>query len=467
MKTKHAINELRAAERAAAMSRRNFLRGMGACLALPAFASLATTKLFGAMEPAAKLATTASGAPLRTAFIFFPNGAIPGSWWPEKEGTDFEFTPTLKGLEGMRSHIQVVGELDHNCAAAGADGGGDHARGQAVFLTGSRIKKSASDVHANISIDQVMAGQIGQLTRLPSLELSCDNAHKSGACDSNYACAYQYNLAWSSPTTPVTPESNPQLAFERMFGTGGRGERWANLQRRQAQQRSILDFVQEDAHRLEKRLGTQDRDKLDQYLTGVREVEMRIQNAGKFGAPKDPDMATPDGVPASYGEYVSLMYELMVLAFQTDSTRIATYCLAHDGDNRSFADIGISEGHHDLSHHQDKPDRIQKVQAIDAWYVKQFAKFLQKMDSVKDADGKSLLYNSMIVYGAGNADGNRHTHTNLPIILAGSGGGTLTTGRYVKQKSQPMTNLFLSMSDRLGMKGVERFGDSTGRLQDI
>jgi hypothetical protein len=330
-----------------------------------------------------------------------------------------------------------------------------------------RIKKSATDVHAGVSIDQMMARQIGQLTRLPSLELSCDNDHKSSACDSNYACAYQYNLSWSSPTTPVTPESNPRLAFERMFGIGSPGERWANMQRRQAQQRSILDFVQDDAHRLENRLGARDRDKLDQYLTGVREIETRIQNAGRFGAPKDPDMPTPDGVPTAYGEYVNLMYDLMWLAFQTDSTRVATFCLAHDGDNRSFGEIGIFEGHHDLSHHQDKPDRVQKVQEIDAWYIKQFGKFLQKMESTKDIDGQSLLHNSMIVYGAGNADGNRHTHTNLPIVLAGAGGGTLKTGRYVKQNSQPMTNLFLSMSDRMGLTGMDRFGDSSGRLQDI
>jgi hypothetical protein len=239
------------------------------------------------------------------------------------------------------------------------------------------------------------------------------------------------------------------------------------MQRRQAQQRSILDFVQDDAHRLENRLGSRDRDKLDQYLTGVREIETRIQNAGRFGPPKDPDMPTPEGIPTSYAEYVNLMYDLMWLAFQTDSTRLATFCLAHDGDNRSFGEIGIFEGHHDLSHHQNKPDRVQKVQEIDAWYIKQFAKFLQKMEATKDLDGQSLLHNSMIVYGAGNADGNRHTHTNLPIVLAGSGGGTLKPGRYVKQNSQPMTNLFLSLSDRMGLEGIEHFGDSSGRLQDI
>jgi len=454
------------AARAAAFSRRHFLRGLGACIALPAFESLTPTKLLAAaaIEP---LATTATGAPLRAAWIFFPNGAIQDAWWPEKDGSSFAFSPTLKALEDLRPHIQIAGELDHLCALAGPDGGGDHARGQSVFLTSHRIKKSATDLHASISIDQALAQQIGHLTRLPSLELSCDNEHKSGACDSNYACAYQYNLSWSSETTPVTPESNPRLAFERMFGAGQPGERWANTLRVQAEQRSILDFVMDDAHRMARRLDNRDRDKLDQYLTGVREVEARIQAAGRFGPPKDPGTETPAGVPSSYGEYLNLMYDIMWLAFQTDSTRIATLCVAHDGDNRSFGEIGVSEGHHDLSHHQNKPDRMAKVQIIDEWYVKQLARFLKKMESTKDIDGQSLLHNSMIVYGAGNGDGNRHNHDNLPLVLAGAGGGTLQPGRYVKHGSKPMSNLFLSMADRLGVKNMERFGDSTGRLQNI
>lgn len=464
---KPAVNPTRAAERANAFSRRHFLRGLGACIALPAFESLMPTSLLAASGAAANLAVTSTGAPLRAAFVFFPNGSIPGAWWPEKEGTDFAFGPSLQALEEVRPHVQVAGQLDHLCALAGPDGGGDHARGQAVFLTGHRIKKSATDIHASISIDQAWAQKIGHLTRLPSLELSCDNARKSGACDSNYACVYQYNLSWSSETTPVTPEANPRAAFERMFGSGEPGQRWANTLRLQKQQRSILDFVMDDAHRMSRRLDARDREKLDQYMTGVREVEMRIQNAGRFGHPADPNIETPAGVPSSYGEYVNLMYDLVWLAFQTDSTRIASFCLAHDGDNRSFGEIGVYEGHHDLSHHQNKPDRIKKVQEIDTWYVKQFARFLKKMQDTKDVDGKSLLHNSMIVYGAGNADGNRHSHDNLPIVLAGEGGGTLQPGRYVKHGSKPMTNLFLSMSDRLGVTGMERFGDSTGRLENI
>ncbi len=340
-------------------------------------------------------------------------------------------------------------------------------RGNGVFFTGVRLKKSATDIHAGVSIDQLIARQAGHLTRLPSLELTCDNLRKASSCDSNYSCAYQYNLSWSSPTTPMTPEANPRLVFERLFGAGKPGERAANTRRRQLEEQSLLDFVLDDARRLQRRLDAHDHDKLDQYLTGVREIEARIQRAERFGPAKDPGSDAPAGVPSDYAEYVQLMYDLLLMAFQTDSTRVASFCLAHDGDNRSFGEIGVFEGHHDLSHHQNKPDRIKKVADIDQWYVKQFAQFLRKLQDTKDIDGQSLLHNSMIVYGGGNADGNRHTHVNLPILLAGAGGGTLTPNRYIKHGSRPATNLFLSLADRMGLQGVERFGDSTGRLANV
>jgi hypothetical protein len=466
MKTTILSRETSAAQHFAGLSRRHFLRGLGACLALPAFESLQPFRLL-AGSATGKLATTATGAPLRTAFVFFPNGAIPSAWWPQGEANNFAFSDTLRPLEQSRKLIQVLGGLDHANAIGGKDGAGDHARGNGVFLTGVRLKKSATDIRAGVSIDQMIARQTGHLTRFPSLELTCDSVRKAAACDSNYSCAYQYNISWSSATTPMTPEANPRLVFERLFGTGAPGERAASTKRRQLEQRSILDFVLDDAHRMQRRLNARDNDKLDQYLTGVRAIETRIQKAERFGPVKDPATATPAGVPPDYGEYIQLMYDIMVLAFQTDSTRVATLTLAHDGDNRSFGEIGIFEGHHDLSHHQDKPDRVRKVAEIDLWYVKQFAKFLQKLQDTKDVDGNSLLHNSMIVYGGGNADGNRHTHTNLPLVLAGAGGGSLTPGRYVQHGSKPTTNLFLSMADRMGVQGLERFGDSTGRLGNI
>jgi hypothetical protein len=454
-----------AVQRQAAFSRRNFLRGLGACLALPAFESIGGGRLFAAES--AKLAVTSTGAPLRTAFIYFPNGAIPGAWWPEKDGADFALSKTLEPLAASRQHIQILGGLDHRNAEAGMDGGGDHARANGTFLTGVRMKKSATDIHAGVSIDQAIAKQVGHLTRFQSLELTCDEGRKSGACDSGYSCAYQYNISWSSPTTPMSPEGNPRLVFERLFGSGKSGQRAGELLRRQQEQRSILDFVMDDARSMQRRLNPTDQAKLDQYLTGVREIETRIEKAERFGKAPDPAMDTPAGVPPEYAAYIQLMFDMMVLAFQTDSTRVATLLLAHDGSNRSFGDIGISEGHHDLSHHQNRDELIQKVSTIDLWYVKQLAQFLQKMESTKDVDGKSLLHNSQIVYGGGNADANRHTHTNLPILLAGQAGGRIAPGRYVQHGGKPASNLYLSMADNVGLRGLERFGDSTGRLSGI
>jgi hypothetical protein len=266
----------------------------------------------------------------------------------------------------------------------------------------------------------------------------------------------------------MTAESNPRLVFERLFGQGAHGQRAENLRRRQLEQRSILDYVLEDARAMQRRLDAGDRAKLDQYLTGVRDIEVRIENSERLGRSPDPDVETPPGVPATYAEHIRLMFDLMVLAFQTDSTRLATLLLAHDGSNRPFGEeLGISEGHHDLTHHQERPEWVAKVQRIDQWYVEQFAGLLQRLKDTKDVDGQSLLHNSMIVYGGGNADGNRHTHSNLPIVLAGHGGGALKTGRYVRHGSVPASNLFLNIADLMGVSGLEQFGDSTGRLADV
>jgi hypothetical protein len=448
------------------MNRRRFLKGLGACIALPAFSSLGAARLMAAAT-ATQLATTATGAPLRTAFVFFPNGAIPSRWWPTGGQTDFALSSTLASLEGVRKHVQVLGGLAHANANPGNDGAGDHARGNGVFLTGVRINKSASDIRAGVSIDQVIASKVGHLTRFPSLELSCDANRKSADCDSGYSCAYQYNISWQSPTTPMTPENNPRLAFERLFGAGGHGERAANAQRRMLERRSVLDYVTADARTLQKQLDVHDREKLDQYLTGVREIEARIQKAEKFGPNVDPGENTPAGIPATHAEYVELMYDMMLIAFKTDSTRVATFVLGHDGDNRSFSEIGITEGHHDLSHHQNNEERVDKVAQIDRWYVEQFTKFLVRMENTPDVDGHSLLHNSRILYGSGNADGNRHTHENLPVLLAGGGGGQLNNGRYVNHDSKPLSNLFLSLADQAGVTGLERFGDSTARLTDV
>lgn len=445
-----------AAERHESLSRRKFLRGAGAAIALPAMAS---------MMPRDALAARKVLAPKRMAFVYVPNGAIPAAWWPAGEGgTDFALSPTLAPLSKVHKHLQVISGLDDLSANPGPDGAGDHARAGATFLTGVRIKKTAgSDIHAGISIDQVVANSIGHHTRFASLELSCDAVRKSGDCDSGYACAYEYNMAWRSHNQPLSPEHNPRFVFERLFGDGPAKQRVANLRRRQAEQNSILDYVLADAKSMNASLDGRDKQKLDQYLTSVREIEQRIELTARMKV-QNPEIDAPAGVPVNYAEHVALMFDMLALAFQTDSTRVATLLLAREGSNRPFADIGIPSGHHDLTHHKNSPEIIAKVQEIDRWYVQRFAAFLEKMDATQDVDGQSLLHHSMIMYGSGNADGNRHSHDNLPIVMAGSGGGTFKTGRYVKLKPTPLTNMFLTMADGMGASGIQSHGDSTGRL---
>ncbi len=462
------------AQRRASLSRRRFLRGVGVSLALPAFESLiargaGASGLGAAGSSGAGLpATTPTGAPLRMAFVYVPNGVNLTNWWPKKEGKDFELNRTMEPLQRLKGQIQVISGLDQQNAFGGKDGPGDHARACATFLTGVRVKKTAgADIHAGVSIDQVAAREVGHLTRFPSLELACDAARKSGNCDSGYSCAYQFNLSWASPTLPMTPEPNPRLAFERLFGAGSPGERGRSLRQRLEQQRSILDFVLDDTRSLGDELGSRDRKKLDEYLTSVREIERRIQQAERFRDVPDPACEAPAGIPASFLEHVQLMYDLLFLAFRTDSTRIATFLLSYESSNRTFPDIGVTEGHHNLSHHQGKKQNLEKIAKIDFWYMQQFARFLAKLDEAKDIDGRSMLHNSMIVYGSGNGDGNRHNHNNLPFVLAGSGGGNLSPGRYLKLKAQPMSNIYLSLLDRIGVSGLPRHGDSTGRIEGI
>ncbi|MEY2409847.1 MAG: hypothetical protein QOF48_2517 [Verrucomicrobiota bacterium] len=456
-------------QKSAGHSRRRFLRGLGACMALPAFESLQPLRLLGAGSgTASRLAVTSTGAPLRMAFVYFPNGAIQPKWWPTGEGAEFELGRTMQPLAPVKHQLQVLGGMDHVNATPGPDGAGDHARASGTFLTGVRVRKTAgADIQAGISIDQAAANQIGHLTRFPSLELTCDAVRRSGNCDSGYSCAYQYNLAWRSPNTPVAPEPNPRLLFERLFGAGAPGQRTANLKRRQEQQRSIMDFVLDDARLLQRELTYRDKQKLDEYLFSVREIEKQIEKTERFGKAPNPAVTTPAGVPGTFEDYIQVMFDMMLLAFQTDSTRIATFLLANEGSNRTFHEVGIAEGHHFLTHHQNKQDMIDKVAEIDLFYVKQLAKFLEKMERTRDIDGKSLLHNSMIVYGSGNADGNRHSHVNLPVLLAGSGGGTLAPGRFTKFGGVPMSNLLLSLADRMGATSIPRLGDSTGRLKAI
>lgn len=449
-------------------TRRQFLRGIGAAIALPAFESSRALASAVSAPAVATTATTATGAPLRMAFLYFPNGAIQKSWISVGAGEDFTFGETLAPLVSLRHRVQILSGLDLRNAEPGPDGAGDHARANGSFLTGVRVKKTAgSDIRAGISVDQIAAKRIGTLTRFASLELSTDPHRKSGGCDSGYSCAYESNLSWNSPTSPRSPEANPRLVFERLFGAGAPGERGTNLDQRRAQQRSILDFVLDDAKAVQAQLTHRDKAKLDEYLTGLREIEQRIVTAENFADVPDPDLATPEGIPSRYDEYIRLMFQMMALAFETDATRVSSLILAHDGSNRSFPEIDIADGHHSLSHHRDNDEMVAKIARIDRFYAERFAEFLGMLEAKQDTDGQSILHNSMIVYGCGNSDGNRHTHTNLPVVLAGNGGGAFNPGRHLEAGSVPLCNLYLSMLDQMGIPALERFGDSTGRLAGI
>lgn len=454
-----------AAERHWSMSRRRFLRGIGACVALPALPSLlprwsrAATAAVGSAA-----AEAAASAPQRMAFVTIPNGVNLDKWWPKGDGTKFKLAATMEPLAGVKEQIQVISGLDHINATAGNDGAGDHARASASLLTGCRAKKTAgADIYVGPSIDQIAAQHVGHLTRFPSLELTCETDRPSGNCDSGYACVYQYSVSWRSATTPMAAESNPRRVFERLFGAGTAEERSKNLAMRQQTNRSILDFIQEDARSLDGKLSTQDGRKLDEYLTSLREIEERIIKFERVAKLPSKDVVVPEGVPDPFGERLQVMFDMILLAFQTDSTRIATLMLAHDGSNRRYPEIGVDRGHHDLSHHQGRQDNLDMIAEIDKFHMQHFGRFLEKLAAAKDADGGSILHNSMIVYASGNADGNAHSHTNLPVILAGAGGGKLQTGRFYNAGSVPMSNMYLKMLEHVGVAAVDRFGDSNNR----
>lgn len=447
-------------------SRRGFLRGLGAAVALPALESF--RPLAAASTGARAVATTASGAPLRMAYLYIPNGVNMELWRPKGTGTNYKLGETFKPLEPHRADFQIFSGFEQKNASGGGDGAGDHARGVATFLTSSRARKTAgSDIKLGVSIDQIAAQAAQNLTRLPSLELSADGVRKAGQCDSGYSCAYQFNLSWRSENQPMTPESNPRSVFERLFGSGSAKERAENLGMRYASKKSVLDFIQEDARALKKYLGRSDRSKLDEYLTGVREIERQIEKAEAMGIPKDPGVPAPEDKPGTYEEHLRLMMDMMVLAFKTDSTRISTFLMAHDGSNRSFKEIGVNDGHHSISHHQRNPNNLEKIAKIDSFYMHQLAYFLDKMKNTEDVDGKSLLHNSMIVYGGCISDGDRHNHDDLPIVLAGHGGGAFTPGRHVDLgEDVPMANLYLRMLEEFGAP-QKHFGDSNGVLKKI
>jgi hypothetical protein len=314
-------------------------------------------------------------------------------------------------------------------------------------------------------VDQIAADKIGRQTRLASLELGCDRGQNSGNCDSGYSCAYSYNISWKTESTPMPPEVDPRLVFERLFSNGSRNESAESRALRNRYQKSILDFALEDANRLKGNLGYTDRHKLDEYLVSIREMEQRIEGAEKYAATL-PDYQKPTGIPKDFETHCQLMFDLMAVAFQTDSTRVATFLIAHDGSDRAYPSIGITEGHHTLSHHDNDETKKQKIAKINRLHITQFAKFLERLKSVREGEG-TLLDNSMIVYGSGIADGNSHSHRDLPVLVAGQGGKTVKTGRHLKLGGEmPLNNLYLSMLDGMGVP-AQKLGDSTGKLVEL
>jgi hypothetical protein len=419
-----------------------------------------------ATSTVAKAAAVAS-SPTRMAFIFVPNGVVMNNWVPKTEGYGFELSPTLQPLAPVQDDLMVITGLTHDKGRANGDGAGDHARSASVFLTGSQPRKTDGEhIRSGMSVDKLAAKAVGQNTRFSSLELGVDPGRMAGNCDSGYSCAYSSNISWSGESNPVGKEVNPKLVFERLFGGGKQSEVDKSQQQREALQKSVLDFIADDAKRLQSKLGRNDNRKLDEYMTGVREVERRIGTRTAKPVDIHVDYAIPDGIPGDYQDHMRMMCDLMVLAFQTDSTRIATMMFANAGDNKNYRKIGVAEGHHDLSHHGDNPEKLEKISQINRFHIQQLSYLLTKMKSIREGE-RNLLDNSMVVYGSGISDGNRHNHDNLPILLAGSGGGTIDTGRHLRYDLEtPVCNLFMSMLDRMGVD-APFIGDSTGRLPGL
>lgn len=442
------------------LPRRAFLRGLGTTLALP---------LLDSMVPAfAAPARSAAKPTVRLGFVYVPNGIIMDRWTPSAAGTGFEYTPAMKALEPFRDRINILSGLAQVNGNALGDGAGDHARAGATWLTGVHPKKTGgADIHAGISADQVAARELGKATQLSSLEIGLEQPQLAGNCDSGYSCAYTNTISWRNATTPLPMEVNPRAVFERLFGDGDTTDPAARLTALK-EQRSILDYVSGDLDRLESNLGANDRGKLSQYLDAVRDIERRIQRAEEQNATlKVPTMEKPTGIPDDFEEHARLMMDMMVIAWQTDMTRVVSFMMAREGSNRSYRAIGISDGHHSCTHHMNDPVKIEKTAKINEYHVRTFAYLLDKLSKTPDGEG-TLLDHVVMVYGSSISDGNAHTHVNLPLALVGGAAGQIKGGRHIiYPKETPMTNLLLSMLDKTGIPAPEKLGDSTGRLNRL
>ena len=439
------------------LPRRTFLRGIGATVALP---------LLDAMVPAASaMARTAANPVRRFTSIYIPNGAYHAMWTPDGEGTDFTFSPTLKPLEPFRDHVVVVSNLAHRNLESHGDGGGDHSRASAGWLSGVHAKRTeGADLEVGITADQIAAREIGQTTPLASLELALDATDYLGHCDVGYSCAYMNNISWRSPSTPNPGERNPRAVFERLFGDGDSA---VDRLREMHMDRSLLDSVTEEIGRLKTVLGAHDRRRVTEYLDAIRETERRIQMTEQYNSTQE--LVVPDrpiGVPEDFATHAKLMIDLQVLAYQADLTRVTTFAFGHEASYRTFPAIGVNDPHHSLSHHQNNDDKLVKLAKVNNYHVQSLAYFLGELKASPDGDG-SLLDHALLLYGSGLSDGNLHNHSPLPIVVAGGAAGHCTGGRHLRCPAEtPMSNLLLSMLDMVGVP-TDRLGDSTGPLTSL
>ena len=447
------------------LPRRTFLRGLGATLALPALESIAPP--LSAIGP--------STPPVRLGYVYTPNGIVgacdksprPFMWTPKTTGANFEFSPTMKALEAYRHELNVFSGLAQVTGRALGDGPGDHARATATFLTGVHpYKTGGADFRLGISADQIAARELGKYTQLASLELGLEPQPLAGNCDSGYTCAYM-SMSWRGASSPLPAETNPRAVFERLFGDGDSTDAKIRASRLE-QQKSVLDYVTGSLSRLQRRLSAGDKRKIDEYFESVRDVERRIALAEAQTATLElPHLERPGAVPDDYVQYSKLMIDLQVIAWQTDMTRVASFMLGRDGSNRSYREIGISDGHHSISHHQGDAERLDKLIKIDELHVSMFAYLLKRLRETPDGDG-TLLDHSLVVFGSSISESNIHTHDDLPIVVAGSANGQLKGNRHLAYaKETPLNNLFLSMFDLAGLPHVDGFGDSTGRLTHL
>ncbi len=438
------------------LSRRTLLRGLGTAMALPALEAMSPTAVFGATR------TRALAPPTRAVWIYVPNGIHIQDWRPTSLGADYALPWILEPLKEHKPHLSVLMGLDQQKARANGDGPGDHARASAVFLTGVQPLKTNGAVRLAKSADQVAADAIGSETPFRSLVVGCEGARISGQCDSGYSCAYSGHLSWLSEKTPAGKERNPRLVFERLFRDGTNLDNERALAMREARRLSIIDYVLADARRLRQKLGKTDKDKLEEYFDGIRELERRLEFSRERREQAVPLSKAPDGIPDNHGEHQRLLYDVITLAFETDSTRLATFLVGNEGSNRAHKEVGVTQGHHSISHHGKDPAKQESLRKINRAHVEQLAYFLKRLSAVKE-EGKTLLDSSMIVYGSGIADGNTHAHHDLPILLTGRGGG-IETGQAVRYPDKtPLNDLHLAMLERLGAPATS-LGDGRAPL---